>query len=1299
MSGAVVKENKLLDKARKFIESGNLDEAEGLLNKLLNKSKKNIEALFLSGCIKFNRNEFSKAVDIFKTILNKNPENLSIHLNLGVALNGLKDYDNAMLHLKKVISKQPDNFIAHYNLGSSYKHLQLYQEAKSSYLKVISINPDYKPVYGSIGFIYNRLGEYQEAANAFLKEVELKPSDNAYVNLMASLNEVKSPQVYKYALDAISLPNATNALVYAYSVLIDACDGDVVEQIQDKVLSIASRDEIKTGVLQDILLVSNSRSNIDPETIFYIHKLWGKRVLNGCEQHHYSKQISTTDKLRIGYLSADFRAHSVGMFIHNIIRSHNKDLFDIYCYSNTSSKDSLTNNIIEAAHNYIDVSLMTDKEIANKIHDDGIHILVDLAGHTTNTGVGALAYSPAPVQITYLGYPNTTGLETVDYRITDNYAESDEGTLYLEELLKMPSSFLCFGDFIEREIESVVPAARNNYITFASFNNIRKLTPDAIRVWSNILKEVEHSKLILKASRIALDYVKENILLMFKRHGIEKERIVLRGLTASKAEHLDMYNQVDISLDTYPYNGTTTTCEALWMGVPVITLVGKQHAQRVSYSILKNIEVEDTITFTEEEYIDKAVELATNPEKLKSLRARIPTAIRESILCNPEKFTRQLEDLYRQAWGKKMSNEYSNGAISDSPQSVKPEEIQINNTIETSGSIQPESGQWVDYIARFPYAIILLPIWERYLNEHGQDKVWLLHQMALDYYAAAHEQNVSDKIHQQCLQAGYQILLQLLDVSENISILQSFARIAIELKEYNYALRALDSISKMLTRDEKMDLSEPFISVSENFEVQDPEGEIGEWVAGAVLKKTRQLQELVVINEAQDTEVEKDSNKTRRLHIGGKQAHPEWEIINAIAAPEVDHVGNAKDLSRFEDNTFSELYGSHVLEHFDYAKELNEVLLEWYRVLKPGGKLYISVPDLNVLSELILKKDKLDLNQRFHVMRMMFGGQVDEYDYHKVGLNFDFLQSYLIEAEYTNIRKVDEFSIFEDTSNFKPYGVPISLNVIAEKPEVKKTGDKKILTAAKAIDIFSDDTFLVSYPRSGNTWMRFMLASALKTTGEVNFSNIEEFIPDLYSNSNISLSKIVRPRIIKSHEKYNPGYPKVIYMYRDVRDVLMSFFYYLNKIGNDFIFDDYFEKFLTKDLVSTRCDFNIGTWYENLTSWFEHKDEIVLVKYEDILEHPVDGICNIFNGLNLEYDKNIIKSIVDKHTFSKMQSKEESEKDKDIAYLKNSEKSLFIRKGKSGEWKEYLTDRHKDRIKELYGEILIELGYEQDTNW
>lgn len=176
----------------------------------------------------------------------------------------------------------------------------------------------------------------------------------------------------------------------------------------------------------------------------------------------------------------------------------------------------------------------------------------------------------------------------------------------------------------------------------------------------------------------------------------------------------------------------------------------------------------------------------------------------------------------------------------------------------------------------------------------------------------------------------------------------------------------------------------------------------------------------------------------RKLHIGGRIPHPDWEILNAVPDTYVDHVGNAKDLSNFDDETFAEIYASHVLEHFDYVDELNGVLGEWYRVLRRGGTLYVSVPDMDKLAALFLMKDRLSAQERFHVMRMMFGGHIDRYDYHMVGLNPEFLASFLTHAGFSNLKTVDDFGIFDDTSTLKVLGVPISVNIEARKIIVRE---------------------------------------------------------------------------------------------------------------------------------------------------------------------------------------------------------------------------------------------------------------------
>lgn len=435
-------------------------------------------------------------------------------------------------------------------------------------------------------------------------------------------------------------------------------------------------------------------------------------------------------------------------------------------------------------------------------------------------------------------------------------------------------------------------------------------------------------------------------------------------------------------------------------------------------------------------------------------------------------------------------------------------------------------------------------------------------------------------------------------------------------------------------------------------------------------------------------------SKARKLHIGGSVSHHEWEVFNAVPATYVDHVGDAKDLSRFSDETFVEIYASHVLEHFDYVDELNAVLKEWYRVLRPGGMLYISVPDMNKLANLFLMKDKLSLQERFHVMRMMFGGHTDTYDYHKVGFDKEILESFLINAGFSNLKVVDDFGIFKDTSTMNFHGIPISVNIKAEKAVVAPGKTKKIYTAAKTIDIFDDDIFLVSYPRSGNTWLRFLLASIIHNAHNIDFKLIEKYAPDLYMHDNNYLLTLNRPRIIKSHEKYNRDYNNVVYLFRDVRDVVISMYYYLRKQRSTLHFDEYFNLFIDGKIFQ---NLNFGSWPENVRSWMENKTSITFVKYEDVLSNPQKAILKILNYLHIDYEDQNVNDAIEKYDFRNMAKIERNTHD--VNYLDTSKEIRFIRQGTRGQWKSFLHDRHVNILKEKYGDLLIELGYETSCDW
>jgi len=294
------------------------------------------------------------------------------------------------------------------------------------------------------------------------------------------------------------------------------------------------------------------------------------------------------------------------------------------------------------------ISGLKDKQIVDLIKEDNIDILVDLAGHTSGNKLKVFTHKPAPIQINWLGYPNTTGLKTIDYRFTDNIADpKDESDMfYSEQLIRLDNGFLCYQGNNSIPVCNELPYFNNEYITFASFNNLAKINPQLLKLWSQILLLIPKSKLILKSKQFSDSITNSRYLELFTKEGIEPDRIKLYSWLSDNNEHLKLYNSIDITLDSFPYNGTTTTCESLWMGVPTITLKGTKHASRVGASILTQTGLEEFIVNNEEDYILKAIDMAKHPEYLQSIRKSLRQSMENSTLCNGSLFAKKIEKTY-----------------------------------------------------------------------------------------------------------------------------------------------------------------------------------------------------------------------------------------------------------------------------------------------------------------------------------------------------------------------------------------------------------------------------------------------------------------------------------------------------------------------------------------------------------------------------------------------------------------------------------------------------------------------------
>ena len=435
----------------------------------------------------------------------------------------------------------------------------------------------------------------------------------------------------------------------------------------------------KPFIQSNYLYALNYQSTPDMEKIFAAHKKFGEfhenvaakstalqspitsnaatSTATSAASNALSNAATNAQRpLRIGYISSDFRHHAVSHFIEPVLAAHDKNKFQLFAYYHHTVVDDMTKRIQSHVTHWRSLVGKSDADIAALIRADGIDILIDLAGHTATNRLPMFARKPAPLQVTWLGYPNTTGLSTMDYRITDAFADPPGMTdaFHTEKLHRMPETFSCYSAPNDAPTVAPLQAKRTGRVTFGSFNNFAKITAEVITVWSNILKRIPTATLFLKYKDLESVPMTQYIHHQFMTRGVLVSQLRIQGDDASHVEHMARYNNIDIALDPFPYNGTTTTLDALWMGVPVITLAGASHVGRVGVSQMSNLGLQELIAKNQDDYVNIAVELAGNIEKLSALRAGMRERMLASPLMNVERFTRNLEQGYEQMWAARL---------------------------------------------------------------------------------------------------------------------------------------------------------------------------------------------------------------------------------------------------------------------------------------------------------------------------------------------------------------------------------------------------------------------------------------------------------------------------------------------------------------------------------------------------------------------------------------------------------------------------------------------------------------------
>ena len=1296
-------------------------------------------------------NQLDEAEASFKQALKIDPDYPEAMNNLGILIAGRSELDVAEAFYRKALAKRIDYFEAHINVGNLLVESGRRIEALYHYDRAIQLRPDSALAKQRMGPLLRDLGRIAEAIDMLRRATELEPGSAAAWNDLGAC-------------------------------LISR--GDIAAA--DEALQEALRLDPKlfSGWVNR-MLISNWRSR-DRAGVFELHRSFGLHMTELTAAKRFTSHPNVTNenrRLRVGFVSGDFRRHSVSYFVRGPLSRLDRTKVEAWAYYNHAREDERTQELKPLFEEWRSIHGVSDDDTAAMIRRDGIDILIDLTGHTGHSRLSLFALKPAPVQISWIGYPNTTGLPTIDYRLTDEFADpsgsSDE--FHTETLIRLPDCFLCYSPL--REAPEVVPppVTECGNITFGSFNTRVKIGDETLALWRQVLTAVPNAKLVIKSAvGLSEQSGKDELLQKIKLAGIDTERVTLHSAPEALGDHLALYGTIDICLDTFPYHGTTTTCEALWMGVPVVTLAGESHVSRVGVSLLSNIGLQELIAHSAAEYVRIAAALARDPARLIELRATMRERMLASPLLDATSMARNLESALHQMW-----LGYCARVPVETTSTVKPESSQL--VVEMKGMhriavaaefrksptawVMLEQEDWFEDEIGF-LRRICRPEWHALdiganhgvyslsLASSGAAKIWafepsseprlyLRNSVALNDFGSQiqilpvglsnepkmaeillfghSEENTIHRMpdekrpHQTetvmllalddlmgkaipsntridfvkldaegeemaILRGGLRFFLEQSPLvmfeykhgrSFNLELADTFRVLGYELyrlvpglgclvpvvagsepdldkytlnlfacksgradglaadsflvkaeprpdvtllPEWSQSLRALPALATapeewasydfdsdygrallawcgsrqaglpakqrfqllvqafshfqlacnhedshpavvvlgiricadvgmrvqsrdfaelfldQMTSANDMPLDRPVPPAYAAFDTRRPISSLGEliyesivelrldrfaysqffidtqtWLLEIGLKNPEhspRLERSALLCHIRDeaplpmqlisklflpsadnrnpelwrhiadnpafiadspeypqkpeaSEIpgvgaqtisignapEKDASETppaetripdvMRLHIGGTEVKQGWQILNARPGRGVGFRGDVRDLSRFGDNSYSEVYCSHVLEHVA-LKDMDRTLRGLHRILVPGGKAYISVPDMDALCRLFLAPGSAlpdKITSRIVVMRMMFGGQLDDYDYHYTGLNFDLLASFLRDAGFHEVERVASFGLFEDMSDLHFGEIPVSLNLIAVKVE------------------------------------------------------------------------------------------------------------------------------------------------------------------------------------------------------------------------------------------------------------------------
>jgi len=626
------------------------------------------------------------ALAAFRRAVQLKPESVEALRHLGIALLGQGRLEEAIAYCQRAVELGPQHSSAHNSLGSAFRSAGRLAEAIACYQQAIRLRPDFAEAHGNLGLALRDQGELPQAIACFERTLELRPdSVETYSNLGITLRSQgrlnAAIACYRRGLqlhpDRAEIHNNLGNALRDQGCLDEAivCYQRALQLAPEYAEAHNNLGDawFNQGKVDEAVACYQGALHLEPGNVdafaglaFALLYRPGVTLAKLADTHaefgrRYARQVTrkwTPDavavdlprRLRLGFVSADFGRHPVGYFLVSALENLDPRVCEIVCYSDRDIADDLTARFQAVASVWRETRGLSHEQLERQIQADRIDILFDLAGHTAGNRLPVFACKPAPLQVAWIGYAATTGLATIDYLLADRYhIPPSAEPFYCERVLRMPEGYVCFDPPAEAPPVGPLAAFAQGSVTFASFNNPAKIGPEVVAAWARVLRRIPASRLLLRYGGLDSQGASVRLHGLFSAYGVAAERVELGG-AVPRAELFNLYNHADVALDPFPYSGGLTTCEALWMGVPVVTCPGETFASRHSLSHLSTVGLTETIARDLDEYVELAVALATDLPRLAALRAGLRERVAASSLCDGPRFAANLMSLLRDVW-------------------------------------------------------------------------------------------------------------------------------------------------------------------------------------------------------------------------------------------------------------------------------------------------------------------------------------------------------------------------------------------------------------------------------------------------------------------------------------------------------------------------------------------------------------------------------------------------------------------------------------------------------------------------